>query len=177
MHRSKFHAHPLKESPCLQYPIAHLVNNLLRTVWAVEGVTVAGREISFTIPGELRAKGRPRFSARNGIVRTYTDRKTASDEAIVRTTAAQAFRGQDMLMGPLGISVTIRKIPPPSWSKQKTKDVRWITGRPDLDNSLKLILDGLNGILFMDDSQIAVVTSQRIYAKEFAVDITVAELT
>ena len=40
--------------------------------------------IKFTIPGEPRGKGRPRFSNRGGYVRTYTDEKTASYENLVK---------------------------------------------------------------------------------------------
>ena len=37
------------------------------------------------------------------------------------------------------------------------------TKKPDLDNVLKAVLDGLNGIAFVDDSQVVAITVRKKY--------------
>lgn len=39
----------------------------------------------------------------------------------------------------------------------------WHTGRPDIDNLLKLIMDSLNGIFWRDDAQICRIEARKIY--------------
>lgn len=142
------------------------------------------REISFTIPGGIGGKGRPRFMSgkdpRGGnYVRVYTPLKTKSDEAMVRQFAHDAMKplDGDTLQGPLELTMHVVRVCPPSWSKTKKSGAKWITGKPDADNSLKLIGDAMNGIVYHDDAQISCVSFHRTYGEENSVHITVAELT
>jgi Holliday junction resolvase RusA-like endonuclease len=45
------------------------------------------------------------------------------------------------------------------------------TSKPDVDNCLKALFDGLNGIVFVDDSRVSRVLSEKIYGKEPRIEI------
>ena len=45
------------------------------------------------------------------------------------------------------------------------------TTKPDVDNCLKAIFDGLNGIVFIDDSRVSRVISEKVYGKEPRVEL------
>lgn len=130
--------------------------------------------ISFSIPGRLAGKGRPRFARATG--RAYTPANTRSMEATVRQFAADAMRGKPPLEGPVKLSVLICINHPASWSKRRKAETVFVTGKPDADNQIK-IFDAANGILWRDDSQIAQIEFDRRYANgpEF-VHVTVSEL-
>jgi len=128
------------------------------------------------IPGDLRGKGRPRFAKRGAFVRVFTDDKTESAENWVKACAIQQI-GQPCLVGPLRISVDIGVSIPASWSKKKQDQARLRlihpTGKPDFDNSLKLLADALNKIIWKDDSQIVSAAVQKFYTDEPATALTV----
>jgi Holliday junction resolvase RusA-like endonuclease len=116
---------------------------------------MTAREIRFVIPGRVGGKGRPRATIRGGHAAVYTPAKTASMEQMVRGFGAAAMAGQPLLEGPLHLSVVVNLTKPVSWSKKKAAATVHPTGKPDLDNVVKLIGDALNGVIWQDDSQIA----------------------
>lgn len=124
------------------------------------------REISFTIPGRIGGKGRPRFDPRSG--RAYTPKATETMEGIVRHFAHQAMVAEHapMLMGPLSLSIQQWRMPPKSWSKAKTKAAEYVTGKPDADNIIKLCADSMNAVVYQDDSQIAELYFVRRYSSD-----------
>ncbi|OXE37432.1 MAG: hypothetical protein CGW95_01595 [Phenylobacterium zucineum] len=61
----------------------------------------------FTIPGQPRGKGRPRF----GRGRTYTDAKTLAYEQTVRTSAKSAIGPLGPFSGPVAAFLTFRLCP------------------------------------------------------------------
>jgi Holliday junction resolvase RusA-like endonuclease len=120
--------------------------------------------LTFTIPGPMRGKGRPRFVRATG--RAYTPQETENAEAWVRQCAVQA--GAKPVEGPLALILCIFVDIPASWSKSKRAqaiagEVR-PTNKPDLDNIIKLIGDSLNGIAWVDDKQIVEIKAGRFYA-------------
>ena len=121
-------------------------------------------QVSFTIPGRIRGKGRPRFSRAAGVIHTYTDEKTASSEAMVKTIAALAMRGRSILQGPLGLKILVFQRPAESWSKKRKAAAKWIVGKPDCDNQIKLLCDSMNGIVWADDAQVAQISFERRYS-------------
>lgn len=132
--------------------------------------------LTITIPGELRGKGRPRFG--NG--RTYTPAHTQNAEAWVRSCAVAATCGAP-LSGPISLRLEIGVAIPRSWPKKRRAlaldGLMWPTGRPDLDNQLKLIGDALNGIVWADDAQIVRAEVVRRYAEAPAAVLTVQEIS
>lgn len=132
--------------------------------------------IRFVIPGKLAGKGRPRFVRATG--RTFTPAKTRSAEAMIRTIAADAMRGRVLLHGAVALEIAIYLIPPKSWPRKKREAAHYRTGKPDADNSAKLVADSLNGIVWLDDAQISRLSVERYYTLDGPerAEITVRDL-
>lgn len=138
--------------------------------------------LRFTIPGEPRGKGRPRFGrTAHGHVRTYTDDKTASYENLVRYAAAKALGQIRPTDRPVEMTVMVRLAPPASASKRQRAEMlsgeRSPTKKPDLDNVVKAVMDGCNGVAFADDKQIVSLVASKVYAETAGVDVTVTTRT
>lgn len=116
--------------------------------------------IHFEIPGDPVAKARPRAAMVGGHARLYTPAKTEKYEARVAVFGQQAMAGRAPLEGALALSVVALFPIPASWPKKRQAAARagteLHTKKPDLDNVIKAIKDGLNGIVWGDDSQVAV---------------------
>lgn len=114
----------------------------------------------FTIPGQPFAKQRAR-STRQG--RMYTPQETVSYERQVGVIAAQHF--PKPLEGPVKLTIRATFGTPQSWSPKKTaaKLHRPHIQRPDLDNIVKAISDGLNRIAFADDGQVCAVNASKVW--------------
>lgn len=134
--------------------------------------------ISFTIPGRIGGKGRGRAVRTSAGVRVVTPKQTRIQEEIVRFYAAKAMRGHPVFDDAVGIDVLITQHTPKSWSKKRKAAARYITTKPDASNQLKLLEDGMNRIVFVDDAQIAELTMARCYADDVpeAVTVTVEAL-
>lgn len=121
--------------------------------------------ITFEIPGDPVAKARPRAAMVGGRARLYTPAKTEKYEARVAVFGQQAMAGRPALTGAVALSVAAYFPIPASWPKKRQEAARTgaelHTKRPDLDNVLKAIKDGLNGIVWGDDSQVAVLRECR----------------
>lgn len=80
---------------------------------------------------------------------------------------------------PVELDVVVYREPPKSWSKKKKKEA--LDGlivpetRPDLDNYLKSILDGLNEVAFTDDNLVCRIVAEKRYGEEKAI-IEIREL-
>ena len=115
--------------------------------------------ISIVIHGKPIGKARPRFGQRkDGSVMTYTPRETRNYEQAVAVLAQCAMSGKTMLEGP--VRVTIH-----AFFNHKKK-TGYHTSRPDLDNIIKAILDGLNGVVFKDDSAVAYIIASKVFCDE-----------
>jgi Holliday junction resolvase RusA-like endonuclease len=134
---------------------------------------------SFTIEGVPVAKGRPRISTRGGFARAYTPAKTRSFEAVVSDTARAAIGPIDPYAGPVEMEAHFSIPVPKSWRKRDRADalagIIQPGGKPDLDNYFKAIADGLNGIVYKDDSQIVSARLTKRYGDDPGVVVTVRE--
>ena len=122
------------------------------------------RAVDFTVPGIVKGKDRARVAFRYGKAIAYTPSGTAHAEAAVKLFAARAMGRAPLLDGPLKLSVWVRKKPPESWSEKKKAAEKFVVGKPDCDNVLKLIADAMNRIVYHDDSRIAQIEFHRFYA-------------
>lgn len=109
------------------------------------------------IPEKVKAKERPRFAFKNGRVMTYTPKGTHDFEnSLKRYVYSQNCQ---KLLGRLEVRIQIyfavknKKL----WGELKDT-------RPDIDNFVKSILDGLNGLAWEDDGQIVKITAEKYYA-------------
>lgn len=138
------------------------------------------RTIALLIPGPPVAKGRGRLTTINGQPRQFTPAKTVAYESKVAHAGQQAMAGEPLFDGPVAIEIEARFQIAASWSKKKQASAREgvlrHTSRPDGDNVLKAIGDGLNGVVYIDDSQIAEVRLSKRYADTPGVAVTVREL-
>ncbi|WP_246610371.1 RusA family crossover junction endodeoxyribonuclease [Comamonas fluminis] len=117
-----------------------------------------GRRLTFEVPGTPVAKGRHRTAVVKNRVRNYTPEKTANYEAYVAGCAKQAMAGRPMTDGPVALSVTAYFSIPSSWPKKRQAaaragELRHIQ-KPDIDNLLKSLKDGMNGVVWKDDCQV-----------------------
>lgn len=90
---------------------------------------------------------------------------------------ALAHVGKPLLSGPLCLEMLVLVMAPVSWSKKK-RDAALSgeispTGKPDIDNVVKLVADSLNGIMWHDDAQIVRLVAEKRYAAEPETVITV----
>ena len=103
----------------------------------------------FTVPGEPASKARPRFDHRNSKSHVYTPEKTKAAEAKVAAcylaTAHKLGTDPDVTYGVLA---------------------HFYNGthqRRDVDNMVKLVLDGLNKVAFPDDVQVVEVVGRKSF--------------
>ena len=105
----------------------------------------------FTIPGEPVSKARARFT-KSG--HSYTPEKTKEGEQRV----ALAFRAK------------VKGTPRDNEIAYRV-EARFYNGtrqRRDVDNMVKLILDGLNGIAWLDDNQVTQIAARKSYVTKAA---------
>jgi Holliday junction resolvase RusA-like endonuclease len=114
---------------------------------------------TITVPGPPRGKGRPRFARVGNGVRTFTDSRTESFEALV-ALCARSVLPREMLEPPIAVEI-VCVLPLPK-SKRKLACTP-APVKPDLDNVIKTI-DGLKAH-FRDEHVTGIVASKR-YAAE-----------
>ena len=127
--------------------------------------------IEFTINGECVPKARPRFSKFGHV---YTTPKTRAYENIVKSTAID--NRVPCVTTALRVELVIYKSIPKSFSKKKRELANegkiYPVVKPDIDNYVKSVLDGLNGVLFMDDKQIVDFRAVKKYSYNPRVEVT-----
>ena len=136
--------------------------------------------IEFTIFGEAKGKGRPRFRNMGKYVKPYTDETTTNYENLVKlsfiNSGCEPYMNGEALICELSIYQSI----PKSTSKKKKQQMIaheiYPTKKPDIDNIVKSILDGLNKIAFKDDTQIIELHCYKYYGEEPRVEVTIKEV-
>lgn len=158
---------------------------------------VAGRTAEFTVEGEPRGKERqrhrvvmPKYGGKP-FVQTYTPQDTQSYERQVYLETIALRRRLGMFEGPVRISILIGMPIPASYTKTKKREIRQgliaHTGKPDIDNVVKAVLDGLvrssgQGAtrehvgLLKDDTQVVQLNVIKDYTDEPRVTVRVTEL-
>ena len=133
--------------------------------------------IAFIVPGTPVGKGRPRMT-RSGHV--YTPEATASYERMIATICRSAFGPREPLSGPVRVEICIDKKIPASKTKRIKEQMRERktrpTTKPDLDNVIKTVLDGCNGIAYLDDKQVVELNCTAYYAEEPRIYVKISEV-
>jgi Holliday junction resolvase RusA-like endonuclease len=121
--------------------------------------------VHFFVPGEPVAKGRARVTTIGGHPRQYTPAKTVAYESTVALIARQAMGASDPIAGPVAVYLQAVWAIPASWSKKRAREAmgKYKASRPDLDNLIKSICDGCNGITWNDDAQVVQLRAEKFY--------------
>ncbi|KVP77515.1 endodeoxyribonuclease RusA [Burkholderia ubonensis] len=138
------------------------------------------QRVEFVVPGKPVAKGRPRFARHGAHVRTFTPEATERYENLVKMAARAAMRDTQPYEGPVRLIVNIGLPIPASWS-QKRQDAAaagaiGATKKPDADNVVKALKDGMNGVVYADDGQVVDLWISKRYARVPGVRIEAIEL-
>lgn len=137
---------------------------------------------NFTIPGEPKGKGRPKFSTKGGYARAITPEATANYENLVKVSFLQACGKAEPYAKdvPLVAKISAFFSIPQSASKKKQAAMEAgeisPTKKPDTDNIAKIVLDALNGLAYYDDAQIVVLSLQKTYSRIPRVEIQISEV-
>lgn len=136
--------------------------------------------ITFSIPGPVRGKGRPRFVRQGNFARAYTPAETVSYENLVKMAATAVMDGKPPSTESQEIVVRVYTVPPKSWSKKKRlaalEGTIKPTSKPDVDNIVKIICDACNGIVWRDDAQISDCIIRKRYGEVPFVHVTIREM-
>lgn len=133
--------------------------------------------IEFTIYGKVHGKGRPRFARRGNYFTTYTDDDTINYEQLVKFSYLEKNTEKYLAREPLEMEITIFQEIPKSFSKKKqiralNKELRPVK-KPDIDNVVKSIMDGLNKVAYADDTQIISLKCAKFYDIEPKVEVKI----
>jgi Holliday junction resolvase RusA-like endonuclease len=89
--------------------------------------------------------------------------------------------GANPMSRPVRVYMEATYPPSASWPKWKQdaalKGALRHTGKPDADNLVKSVQDGLNGIVFIDDAQIFDLRVVKQYGEAPAVDVWIEEVS
>jgi Holliday junction resolvase RusA-like endonuclease len=132
--------------------------------------------VTFTIPGRIGGKQRAGRDFRHGQQHAFNPGKTASTERMIRSYAAEQMKGRELIKGAVRLCIVVHRTHPKSWPKKKIAATEFITGRPDCDNTIKLVADALNGIVWHDDAQVACISMVREYADHECISIAIEPL-
>ena len=138
--------------------------------------------IHIIILGEPVAKGRARGKiittrAKQQFISWYTPAETVAYERRIQSAAKNAMKG----MPPLDVSCEVIAVAyigvPKSYSKKKTilclAQSLYPQSSPDSDNYLKAACDGLNGIVFTDDSRVWRMVVEKRYSDNPRLEIII----
>ncbi len=125
--------------------------------------------ISIRYEGKPQGKERSRVKTVKGKTWGYTPTKTVSYEDDLKWLAKSAMSG--LKPSPASIYMRIEAYFKP---KPKEHGVHY-TRKPDADNIAKSVADALNGIVYMDDEQIAELTIVKLFGPSEYLLIEVGE--
>lgn len=130
------------------------------------------RHETIIIPGRPQGKGRPRFT-RDG--HAYTPPSTRLYEELIR----KSWENRQSFEGPIEIWIDAYLQIPGNLTKSekaliKHGDVK-PTKKPDIDNIVKAVLDGLNGLAYEDDRQVVVLHAAKHYGETPCVEVFIEE--
>ena len=136
-------------------------------------------KVKFTVLGEPKGKGRPRFSTQTG--RAFTPKQTVNYETLVHTeymVQCKGFRFPDDAM--LDMRILAYYSVPKSGSKaekaKKLANTIRPTKKPDMDNVVKMVADALNQVAYKDDTQIVDCQVRKFYSEQPRIEVIIQEV-
>ena len=135
--------------------------------------------VNFMVEGTPVPKGRPRFARRGKFVSTYSPKTTVDYESKVSEAAKLAMGSSKPLETPVAAYIYITLPIPASYSKKRIQAClsgqEHPTKKSDIDNFCKAVFDGMNGIVFADDSQVVALHAKKVYGTVGMLEVMVRE--
>ena len=116
------------------------------------------QHVYFEVKGDPVPKARARTVRKGGRTWSFTPKKVAAWEKLVKEEASKHF--SQPLSGPIQLSIIFYMDRPES----RRKDI-WVPTTPDLDNLEKAVLDALNGVAYKDDRYVVAKNAQKRYIR------------
>lgn len=137
-------------------------------------------DLTFEVLGTPVPQHRPRFARSGKFVRTYNVKEDGIYREKLYWEAKKALKTPILRGIPLTVTIDVfRQMPaslPPAKRDLALLGVVRPSTRPDVDNYLKQIFDGLNGIVWEDDGQIVTVTAAKWYSERPGIKVRVRSL-
>lgn len=125
------------------------------------------------------AQARPRATRFGRGIRLYDLKQVHVYKAQLAQSAQLMYHGEP-LTGPLVVTIKFYRAIQQSETKKrhrlKAQGTIRPTKKPDLDNYIKSTLDGLNGVLWVDDNEVVELHTGKYYSDHPRVEIEVEEL-
>ena len=130
---------------------------------------------TIVVPGKPVGKQRARVVSTGKGTHSFTPLTTVQWEGLIKLLARQAgIQPTDM---PTSVRIEIERTVPQSWSRKRKSQALsavWATGKPDIDNVIKAVLDALNGIAWRDDAQVVNLTATRTFTERDQTTISIS---
>ena len=135
--------------------------------------------VTFKVDANPVGKQRARYVKRGNFVQAYTPEKTRTYEALIKDAAKQAMGVSEPLETPVSLYLYIRVPIPASATKKRLKAIsdgsEKPIKKPDASNILKSVEDGMNSVVYKDDSQIVNIHVTKVYSSVPGVDVCIKE--
>lgn len=132
--------------------------------------------IRIYIDGVPGRKERPQFARTKSGVRTFSRPKTIAYEARLKDAGKKAWPWAPSNQ-PVKLEITAVFPIAESWPKWRRALAAlgklWHVGRPDIDNVIKVVCDGLNETIWKDDGQVCWIVAKKFYGATTGVWVTI----
>lgn len=137
-------------------------------------------KVYLVVYGEPVGKQRPKVSMKDGIIRTYTPKKSTNYEHLIANEykkhySKPMFKEDEPIKATINIFFGLKKSDygKTGLNKQGREKLYrlFATKHTDIDNVLKSVFDGLNEICYPDDCQIVAVEACKMYSETPRVEI------
>jgi Holliday junction resolvase RusA-like endonuclease len=127
-------------------------------------------------------KERPRVvrNKKTGKVQSFTPPRTSAFHGEIHRVLEEVMFGHRLMDGPLRSDMVFKMAVPkgwPSWRKEAAiKGIIRPTGRPDMDNLEKALLDAFNDYIIRDDALVIERFAQKIYSEKPGIEAKIERL-
>jgi len=137
-------------------------------------------EIRFSIPGKAVPWKAPQVVQRGKFRMAYSPKVSSDKKKEIQEIARFKMDGEAPLEGPVFLNIRIYHQIPKSYSKKKNQECLENSAccmvTPDVTNVVKLVEDGLKGIVFVDDKQVCQQANHRYWSLDAGVNVWVGKL-
>lgn len=123
-------------------------------------------KVELEVSGQPIGKGRPRFTKTGQV---YTPPKTREYEQRIHAAAWSAMQEQKLEPTEKFVHMEVKAFMdiPKSWPKVKRLEAEYgvlkPTAKPDLDNIIKSVGDGLENVVYYSDTQVTSIDAKKVY--------------